>query len=85
LVHESFVTVPQLIERQGFPDDLAWGVGTRVHTTPADCGRVFSMTNPKLALGYFLNDWDTAPEIRVEIKLAYDGPLVLARMTRSSM
>jgi ribonuclease Z len=79
LVHESFVTVPQLIEKQGFPEDLAWEVGTKVHTSPADCGRVFAMTNPKLAVGYhFFNDWDTAPEIRDEIKSTYDGPLVLA-------
>jgi ribonuclease Z len=79
LVHESFVTVPQLMERQGFPEELAVEVGTRVHTSPADCGRVFGLTNPKLAVGYhFFNDWDTAPDIRDEIKSTYDGPLVLA-------
>ena len=79
LVHESFVTVPQLIERQGFPEELAFQVGTKVHTSPADCGRVFALTNPKLAVGYhFFNDWDTAPEIRDDIKSTYDGPLVLA-------
>ena len=50
-----------------------------MHTAPEDCGRVFSMTNPKLAVGYhFFNDWDTAPEIRDQIKSTYDGPLVLA-------
>jgi ribonuclease Z len=79
LVHESFVTVPQLVERQGFPEELAIEVGTKVHTSPADCGRVFALTNPKLAVGYhFFNDWDTAPDIRDEIKSTYDGPLVLA-------
>ena len=30
-------------------------------------------------MGYhFFNDWDTAPEIRDQIKSIYDGPLVLA-------
>ena len=78
-VHESFVTVPQLIEKQGFPPDLAEEVGTRVHTSPAACGQVFSMVKPKLAVAYhFFNDWDTAPEIRDELKSTYDGPLVLA-------
>jgi ribonuclease Z len=79
LVHESFVTVDQLVEKQGFPRELAVMVGTKIHTAPEDCGRVFSMTNPKLAVGYhFFNDWDTAPEIRDQIKSTYDGPLVLA-------
>ncbi len=79
LVHESFITVPQLMAKQGFPEDLAVEVGTRVHTAPADCGRVFARTRPKLAVGYhFFNDWDTAPEIRDAIKSTYDGPLVLA-------
>lgn len=79
LVHESFVTVDQLVEKQGFPRDLAVNVGTQVHTSPAHCGEVFNLTRPKLAVGYhFFNDWDTAPEIRDEIKSTYDGPLVLA-------
>jgi ribonuclease Z len=58
---------------------LAVNVGTQVHTSPAHCGEVFSLTRPKLAVGYhFFNDWDTAPAIRDEIKSTYDGPLTLA-------
>ena len=38
------------------------------------CGEVFSLTLPKLAVGYhFFNDWDTAPAVRDEIMSTYDG------------
>ena len=79
LVHESFITVDQLVEKQGFERDFAINLGTRIHTAPSDCGEVFKATKPKLAVAYhFFNDWDTAPEIRDDIKSTYEGPLVLA-------
>lgn len=79
LIHESFITVDTLVEKQGFPRELAVKVGTQVHTSPADCGRVFAQTKPRLAVGYhFFNDWDTAPQVHDELKSTYDGPFVLA-------
>ncbi|MDJ0791283.1 MAG: guanitoxin biosynthesis MBL fold metallo-hydrolase GntH [Acidimicrobiia bacterium] len=78
-VHESFITVPQLMEKQGFPEAQAVKIGTEVHTSPEACGEVFAAINPRLAVAYhFFNDWDTAPDIRDALKSTYDGPLVLA-------
>ncbi len=79
LIHESFVTVDTLVEKQGFPRDQAIRVGTEIHTAPAHCGRVFAATKPRLAVAYhFFNDWDTAPQVLEEIKSTYDGKFVLA-------
>jgi ribonuclease Z len=73
------MTVPQLIEKMGFPEEIARVVGTKAHTSPAACGRVFAMTKPRLGVGYHLfNDWDTSPRIREGIETTYDGPFVLA-------
>jgi ribonuclease Z len=73
------MTVPQLVEKMGFPEEVARLVGTKAHTSPAAFGRVLSMTKPRLGVGYHLfNDWDTSPEIREEVKTTYDGLFVLA-------
>ena len=54
-------------------------VGTVIHTSPAAAGRIFSMTKPRLAVGYhFYNDFDTGPETEAEVRSTYDGPLMLA-------
>jgi ribonuclease Z len=79
LIHESFVTVDALMEKQGFTQELAVRVGTQVHTSPGHCGEVFNLTKPRLAVAYhFFNDWDTAPAVQNEIQATYDGPFVLA-------
>jgi ribonuclease Z len=80
LVHEVFNTVGQLITRSGYDEATARAVGTGIHTSPVDAGRVFAFTNPRLAVAYhFLHDFDTGPEIEAEIRQHYSGPLVLAR------
>ena len=79
LIHESFITVDALMEKQGFSRELAINVGTQVHTSPGHCGEVFNLTKPRLAVAYhFFNDWDTAPDVQNEIQKTYDGPFVLA-------
>jgi ribonuclease Z len=80
LVHETFFTVQQLQEKLGFPRTQAIEVGTRVHTSPQAAGKLFSLTQPRMAVGYHVwIDWETAPDIIEEIRTTYDGPLCMAK------
>ena len=70
----------QLIERSGYPEKSAIGIGTMAHTAPDECGKVLSLVKPRQAVVFhFFNDFDTAPEIEREIRKNYDGPLALAQ------
>jgi ribonuclease Z len=80
LVHETFFTVDQLQEKLGFPRAQAIEVGTRVHTSPQAAGKLFSLTKPRMAVGYHVwIDWETAPGIIGMIRSVYDGPLSMAK------
>jgi ribonuclease Z len=80
LVHETFFTVEQLQEKLGFPRKQAIEVGTRVHTSPQAAGKLFSLTKPRMAVGYHVwLDWETAPGIIGEVRSVYDGPLTMAK------
>ena len=80
LVHETFNTVKQLIERSGYPERMARAVGTVAHSDPAEAGKVLAECNPRLAVAFhFFNDFDTAPEIDAAIRTHYKGPLALAK------
>ena len=80
LVHETFNTVKQLMERSGYPERMARAVGTVVHSDPVEAGKVFAECSPRLAVAYhFFNDFDTAPEIEAAIRTHYSGPLALAK------
>jgi ribonuclease Z len=65
LIHECFNTVQQLIERSGYPEKSAIGIGTIAHTAPEECGKVLALVKP--------------PEIEREIRKNYQGPLALAQ------
>jgi ribonuclease Z len=80
LVHETFNTTRQLIERSGYNERMARGIGTIAHSDPAEAGKVLAECNPRLAVAYhFFNDFDTAPEMEAAIRTQYKGPLVLAK------
>ena len=80
LIHEAFNTVAQLMERSGYDERTAKGVGTMAHSAPAEAGYVLAQVQPRLAVLYhFFNDFDTAPEIEREVRQHYQGPLALAR------
>ena len=54
-------------------------MGTQVHTSPAQFGKVMSEIKPRLAVGYhFFNDFDTLPNVEKAVRRTYDGPLALA-------
>ncbi|HBH28580.1 MAG TPA: hypothetical protein DDX99_07010 [Desulfofustis sp.] len=78
-IHESFISVPTLIEKFKFTPQGALSVGTQVHTSPEAFGKMMSIVKPRMAVAYhFFNDFDTAPDITQRIRSTYDGPLSLA-------
>jgi ribonuclease Z len=79
-VHECFLPPTLLVTKQGFTPQEALMVGTQGHTAPEQFGKVMSMVQPRLAVGYhFYNDFDTEPEVRDRVRKTYDGPLDLAQ------
>ncbi len=80
LVHETFNTVDQLMERSGYDERTARGIGTMAHSDPAEAGKVFELCSPRLAVAFhFFNDFDTAPEMESAIRQHYKGALALAK------
>jgi len=80
VVHETFNTQSQLVERSGYDERTAKGVGSIAHSDPLEAGKVFELIQPRLAVAYhFFNDFDTAPEMEAAIRTHYKGPLALAQ------
>jgi ribonuclease Z len=80
LIHETFPTVQQLIERNRMVPESAWPVGTRIHTQPAAAGKVFSILNPRMAVTFhFVSTFTTRKEVRDEVRTTYDGPLTVGK------
>lgn len=80
LIHEAFNTVKQLMERSGYDERSARGIGTIVHSAPDEAGKVLELCTPRLAaVFHFFNDFDTAPEMEADLRRHYKGPLVLAK------
>jgi len=78
-IHEAFITPESLVEKQRFTPEAALNVGTQIHTSPAQFGKVMANTNPRMAVAYhFFNDFDTSPQVLRDIRRTYDGPLALA-------
>ena len=79
-IHESLLPPTLMITKQGFTPLEALTVGTQAHTSPEQFGKVMSLVEPRIAVGYhFQNDFDTAPEMQRRIRETYDGPLALAQ------
>jgi ribonuclease Z len=78
-IHECFASPKLLVEKQKFDVQSALNVGTQVHTSPAQFGKVMALIEPRMAVGYhFFNDFDTEPVVLEDIRKTYDGPLALA-------
>ncbi|MEB3263062.1 MAG: guanitoxin biosynthesis MBL fold metallo-hydrolase GntH [Synechococcus sp.] len=78
-IHESFLPPNLLVTKQKFPVADALNVGTQVHTSPAQFGKVMALTKPRLAVAYhFFNDADIRPDVAKQIRSVYDGPVALA-------
>jgi len=78
-IHECFITPDDLVKKQRWTPGAALNVGTQVHTSPAQFGKVMSEIKPRMAVGYhFFNDFDTLPNVLKAVRSTYDGPLALA-------
>ncbi len=78
-IHEAFITPQALVEKQNFTPQAALNVGTQIHTSPAQFGKVMAEVNPRMAVAYhFFNDFDTQPGVLRDIRRSYDGLLALA-------
>jgi ribonuclease Z len=78
-VHECFAPPEILVEKQRWTPEAALNVGTQVHTSPAQFGKVMSLIKPRMAVGYhFFNDFDTLPAVLEQARQTYDGPLEMA-------
>lgn len=78
-IHESFITVPDMIAKFKFTPQSALAVGTQIHTAPEAFGKVMSVIKPRHAIAYhFFKDFDTTAGIHDGIRTTYDGPLSLA-------
>ncbi len=75
-IHECFITPWDLVDKQKFPVADALNVGTQVHTSPAQFGKVMSDIKPRMAVAYhFFNDFDTLPGVIDQVRSTYDGPV----------
>jgi len=80
VIHETFGTIRQNIDLQGWNRVNSALVSSRIHTPPAAAGKVFAMVEPRMAVAYhFFNDLDTWEDMYREIRATYDGPLTLAK------
>ena len=78
-IHECFAPAEILVDKQRWPLADALNVGTQVHTSPAQFGKVMSEIQPRMAVAYHVfNDFDTQPLILEEIRSTYAGPLALS-------
>ena len=79
VIHECFITVPDLVAKYRLTPEAALQVGTQIHTAPEAFGKVMSMVKPRHAVAYhFFKDTDTTGPILERIRTTYDGPLSLA-------
>jgi len=79
LIHECFAAPETLIQKQKFGPEAALNVGTLIHTSPAQFGKVMNAVKPRIAVAYhFFNDFDTAPLVQKEVRKYYSGTLALA-------
>jgi ribonuclease Z len=79
VIHECFVSVPDLIKKFKFTPQTALSVGTQVHTSPEAFGKIMSLVKPRQAVAYhFFKDFDTTGQVYERIRTTYDGPLSLA-------
>ena len=78
-IHECFIAPNDLVKLQNFPVEDALNVGTQVHTSPAQFGKVMSEIKPRMAVAYhFFNDYNTREGVLKLVRQTYDGPLALA-------
>ena len=80
VIHEAFNPVRQLMERSGYDERTARGIGTMAHSDPVEAGYVLQAVKPRLGVLYhFFNDYDLLADIERDVRTHYDGKLALAQ------
>jgi len=51
-IHKCFITPEDLVSKENWTPGAALNVGTQVHTSSAQFGKVMSLTTPRMAVGY---------------------------------
>ncbi len=75
IIHEVFSPAIENFVRRVFPNDVADDI-VALHTLAPEAGRVFSMTQPRLAVFTHLdNNPDAIPELIQQTKTTWDGAL----------
>lgn len=77
LIYECFGNIVRNLTLGWLRAKDAWEVGTKVHTTPQAAGKVFSLLEPRMAVCYHFNR-STNPDQVDQVRLTYDGPLVMS-------
>ena len=78
-IHECFIAPSDLVNLQKWAVADALNVGTQVHTSPAQFGKVMSDIKPRMAVAYhFFNDHNTLPGVLEMVRKTYDGPVSFA-------
>ena len=78
-IHECFFTPELLMKYMGFDAANALNVGTQLHTSAAQFGKVMSIIEPRMAVAYhFFTDFDIRPFVGEAVRQTYDGPLSFA-------
>jgi ribonuclease Z len=78
-IHECFIAPSDLVNLQKWAVADALNVGTQVHTSPAQFGKVMSEISPRMAVAYhFFNDHNTLPGVLELVRKTYDGPVSFA-------
>lgn len=79
LIHESFPPPSLYAEKTGYPLRVAKNIATAVHTPPSSVGKIFAMTEPRLAVVYHLfNNFDINQATIDVIRKSYSGPLIIS-------
>jgi ribonuclease Z len=80
LIHEVFNPPETYVEKLGWTEQMAKIVAWTKHTSPEAAAKVFSSTNPGLAVGHHaMVAPGTVQPILDGIRSGYDGPVVIAQ------
>lgn len=79
LIHEAFVPAPAYAQKTHLPLQIAANIANGVHCPPRSAGKIFSLTNPRLAVLYHLMlSQDLLMPILDDLRVTYDGPVAIA-------
>jgi ribonuclease Z len=80
IIHETFNPPEMYVENMGWSLDFAKVVAWTMHTSPEAAAKVYSATNPGLAMSFHATVAPGTPQpILDSIRTGYDGPVVIAQ------